>query len=192
MPDCSDLQAEMDRLAHELGEASQNRRGHQYKTTGARTATAAGLTIVIGCSLAPVTGGASCAGAAILAAGAGAVGSGYVYQGSLEHLNLAIARERALQGAYNNAKSTYCACVFGQETGPLPELELPPEPPEPDFDDLDELEEQLEQCMEDDDEDALCEMPDEADQYTPAPDEEDDADLAGSGASNDQFFMGGM
>ena len=190
MPDCSELQAEMNRLAHELSEATQNRQGHQNKTTGSRTATAAGLTIAIGCSLAPLTGGSSCAGATIVAAGAGGIGSGYIYRGSLEHLKLAMERERAIKDAYDDAKSVYCACVFGQGTAVPPESELPPEPPDPDFEDLEDLEEQLEQCLED--EAPLCEMPDEADQYTPAPDEEEDVDLVGSSSGNDAFYMGGM
>ena len=192
MPDCSELQAEMNRLAHELSEATQNRQGHQNKTTGSRTATAAGLTIAIGCSLAPLTGGSSCAGATIVAAGAGGIGSGYIYRGSLEHLKLAMERERAIKDAYDDAKSVYCACVFGQEVAAPPAPEIPPEPPEAEFDDLDEMEDQLEQCMEDDDEDSFCEMPDEADQYTPAPDEEEDVDRVGSSSGNDDFYMGGM
>lgn len=190
MSDCSELQAEMNRLAEELNDATWNKRGHGLKTAGAGAAAGTGGVILTGCKVGIIGGPKGCAAVGLVAAGGAAVGGTLTTAGAYVHYHLASKRERALQRAYNNAKSAYCTCVFGQGVTVLPEPELPPEPPDPDFEDLEELEEQLEQCMED--EAPICEMPDEADQYTPAPDEEEDVDRVGSSTGNDDFYMGGM
>ncbi len=190
MSDCSELQAEMNRLAEELYDATWNKHGHGLKTAGATATAGTGGVILGGCLYGSIGGPQGCAAVAMIAAGGAAFGGTLATAGSAVHFQQASERERALQRAYNNAKSAYCTCVFGEGVSVLPEPELPPEPPDPDFEDLENLEEQLEQCMEA--EAPLCEMPDEADQYTPAPDEEEDVDLVGSSSGNDAFYMGGM
>jgi hypothetical protein len=180
----------MNNLADDLNDAKQNRRGHGLKTAGAGTTAGIGVVIIGGCKAGLIGGPKGCAGAALIAAGGAVLGGLLTTIGSSIHLRQARERERALQRAYNNAKSAYCACIFGQEVDVLPEPELPPAPPEPDFDDLEDLEEQFEQCIEEEEEAPFCEMPDDADQYTPAPEEEDDVDLVCTGA--DHYYFGGM
>lgn len=188
MPVCDDLKAAMDDLAADLREAERNELGHDLKTVGAGTVAGFGAIVIGGCLKGLIGGPKGCAGVALIAAGGALLGGSTTAVGAGIHARQAAERRRAIERAYNAARSEFCACLRGEDSQLFTGPELPPEPPEPDFTELEHLEGELDMCMEE--EEPLCEMPDPSDQYTPSQEEEDDADLVCPG--DEGFSSGGF
>ena len=171
MADCDDHKKAMEGLADDLREAENATLGHEFKTTGATVTAGTGGAILLFCLLGPL----ACGGVALIAAGGAAVGGTSVAIGSNIHENQAREREEAIEKAYKNAKSAYCACLRGDTSDVLPVPVFPPMPPVPDWLKLEGQEQELDACFAEIEKPGqMCEGPDPADQFPPSPDDEID------------------